>query len=137
MPVQSFIVCNSCPHLLSQYTWMQKSPGFLDGHINLHELQGSQPITNMIGSQSVQSLVPWRASPNAAPRLQKGKYPHFIGGTMKSTLDPRVKIAKNLNSPGFLQNLLAQQPPSDLPVGRRENKKQRAKKQALSHSGQG
>lgn len=55
---------------------------------------------------------------------------------MKSILDPRAKTAKNLNSPGFLQNHPRQQQPSDLPLARRE-KKQRVKKQALSLSSQG
>lgn len=46
---------------------------------------------------------------------------------MKSTLDPRAKIAKNFNSPGFLQNHPGQQQSSDTPLVIKEDKKQKAK----------
>lgn len=38
---------------------MEKNfPGLFDAILNLHHLQGAQPTTNMIGSQSAQNLVP-------------------------------------------------------------------------------
>lgn len=82
---------------------------------------GSQPITNEIGLQSAQSLVP--------SKVTKGQISPFLSESVKSTLDPIAEIVKNLNSPGFLQNCPGQQQPSEFP---REGADQAAKNKKLA-----
>lgn len=82
---------------------------------------GSQSITNEIGLQSAQSLVP--------SKVTKGQISPLLTESVKSTLDPIAKIVKNLNSPGLLQNCTGQKQPSEFP---KEGAEQAAKNKKLA-----